>query len=323
MIEFDCQCGHRFRTKSANIGQQIVCPNCLSKLIVPDCEESDPPQIKKPLPKVESKTSKPRATSSGTAPTSRSSVKPASSSNSSRPPQTPPPKRPKPKSHDDGFDDMELADVEIELSDDSEPSDSDIPITPRRRVRRSQPPDESPRSKPVENNFKKSKKKQSSREEDSPPKSNDQTKTMIAIGSSVAALLVVIVLGVALGPSALNSMKNAGKIKVPQELDHFKTDDFPFTCQYPKGWEPVSGGGTANVPPSVRFEKGNVMISFRASLSGTLIGDISGAGRENESELPDELKAVAQVHEFQKQKISLEMTNCIEKGPPEKIITGL
>ena len=154
------------------------------------------------------------------------------------------------------------------------------------------------------------------------PLRNSGSNQLLIIGGLVAGVVLVGSIGFFLIPALIATLKEGGKIKAPQEFVKFEDNDISFRCDAPKAWNVESRGGSGSIPPSVRIEKGAVKIVYRSSPSGAAIQDMAQAGANLAGELPDELKPVARVHDYQKEKFSHEMTNYREIGGVEKIDTG-
>ncbi|MEK6260001.1 MAG: hypothetical protein AABP62_15375 [Planctomycetota bacterium] len=303
-IDFPCDCGHRFRTQRDNAGMRVVCPNCLKEMQVPAASEPKPPapvvpaSAPPPVPAVKQAAVRQAVPTKGPAPQASLPSKPASSKSAVKP------AKPKPSEIDEEslLDDL----GPMEATDDSL---EELPeFTPTRRK----------------------KKKSSEKQDDDTQKTKKKSKgggsggkVAGIVGGIVAGLALLGVVGFFAIPPMITAIKEAGKITAPTEFEQFRDTDLNFSCLHPKGWVPIARGGTGNVPPSVRLEQGKVKIAFRASVSGAAIQDTTQAMTNQAGELPDELKPVARVHDFQKAKFSDEMTNYREVGPVEKINTGV
>ncbi|MGD9856075.1 MAG: hypothetical protein AB7U20_14115 [Planctomycetaceae bacterium] len=106
----------------------------------------------------------------------------------------------------------------------------------------------------------------------------------------------------------------------PQQYAAFASEHGGFRCEHPDGWSVEQGGGTGGLPPWARFKDGTATISIKASASGSAISDIAGASQfpGGVEEVDDDLSPVAQVHDFQKNKIALDYSDYEEK-PGENI----
>lgn len=299
-IEFSCDCGHVFRTRRENAGARVVCPNCLKETRVPATAEPKPeaPEVPTPAPPPPVPPGKPTVSAKGAA----SQASPSTKTRTAKPAAKP--AKPKPPVID-----------EESLLDDLGPMEAPMDSL-----------EELPEFQPTRR-----KKKKSAEEQDDdgkPSKKKSKGKggggnTGVIVGGIVAGIVLLGVVGFFAMPPLITAMKEAGKITAPTEFEQFRDTELNFSCLHPKGWMPVARGGTGNVPPSVRLEHGNVKISFRASPSGAAIQDTTQALANQAGELPDELKPVAKVHDFQKAKFSDEMTNYQELGPVEKINTEI
>lgn len=148
-----------------------------------------------------------------------------------------------------------------------------------------------------------------------PPK---REEVIQVIGAGVATILigcVLIVLSLA--------VRNGEKIKPPTEFEQFKQEDISFKCEVPKGWKVEARGGSGNVPPVVKIEKGPISITYRASTSGAAIQDMAQAAANKAGEVSEENKPVMKVHEYQADKFKQEMPQYTELGKAERIDTGL
>ena len=326
-VTFRCRCGHEFRTQSDNAGKRITCPNCLTQATVPrpDPEAAETSKrVTKPTspPPVPTKSSN-RDNSQNTS-RLESTVKPASqvskksssamskdsATKATRPANTTKPKsRKSPGDEDNPFDLSDIGPLEAPSDELDEVDEFEEMPTPRRKK---------PKAKMREDDEDSSIKKGKSKK----PKRDSGSNLPLIIGGVVAGVVLIGTIGFFAIPALIASAKDGGKIKLPQEFETFENNDIFFRCQYPKGWEAESRGGSGNVPPSVRIEQGHIKISYRASNSGAAIQDMAQAGANMSGELPDELKPVARVHDFQREKFSSETPDYKEFGAVEVIQTG-
>ena len=314
--EFKCRCGHAFRTHIQNAGRQIPCPNCLTTVTVPAPEATSVEAIEsaatRPITKKEPvresdatrQTRKPASEKSASASDIKRSVKAATSS----------PSRTSKKSKtgdpsEDLFDLSDIGPLEAPEQDDGDEL-FELPVSPtkKRRAKAAAEAEESDSKKGTKSSKK--------------PKRDQGQNAPLIIGGVVAGFVVVAALGFFALPPLIAAMKQGGKIVLPQEFDKFEDGEIFFRCDYPKGWQAESRGGSGNIPPSVRIEQGRIKISYRASNSGAAMQDMAQAGANMMGELPDDQKPVARVHDFQRQKFSDEMPNYAEVGQVEKIETG-
>lgn len=225
-------------------------------------------------------------------------------------------------------DDEEEEIYEAELAEEQDDEDD----APRRRSaqkKRSSPSrDELPSARQTRKKGKAAGGKSKGEKED-PPKSY---LVPLLIGGVAVGFLLMVGLAALVVPSAMRAFAKAGENQaaaqarrsfVALDLEPFRSPDFNFKCQVPKGWEINSGGGSGNVPPWVRAESKRAKINFRASQSGTLIGDIAGAGQTPDDEIPDELKPIHKVHEYQGHKLKEELQDYEELGDIEKLQTPM
>lgn len=343
IVEFKCPCGHFFRTKSENVGKGIVCPNCLQKSIVPNVGEkvakpaSAAPRSQSAPPPIPGKPRSPdgklpirgnRAAPETTSPidttprkakvrrddeqpvlrTDRTQKKPVSSkqkadvktknNNSSNPFDL------------SDLDSMEASDDEVEVLEEFDDDFDEEPVV----------------------KSKKNKKKKSREDDDDAgatkskkgkPKRDSSSNLPLILGGVGAAVLVVGMIAFVAFSGVLSSVGKGGKVTLPAEYEEFANSDIYFRCQVPKGWEAESKGGSGNIPPTVKIEKGRVKIMYRSSLSGAAMQDMAQAGANSATgELSDDQKPVYKVHEYQYQKFKAETPDHKESGAPEMIKTG-
>jgi len=70
-------------------------------------------------------------------------------------------------------------------------------------------------------------------------------------------------------PLATVGVGSSGTSETPKEFVEDTFGEGAYKCEYPKGWEATSGGGTEGIPPWAKFEKGGASVRIRDSLSGT------------------------------------------------------
>lgn len=304
LIEFACEYGHNFRTQGENAGMPIVCPNCTAKLYVPIPATTASPAVDSETPFRSMRVDTPPVTQVKN-PSRKSAEVAKRHSNSSKSTlkQSPPAAPEKPVEGDESSLLEALGPMEA-----PEESEEELPeFTPTRRRRTS------------------NKKREDEEESEKKSKQSGSKKgtVLLTVGIVVVGTLLLGTIGYFATPPMLAAIKEAGKVKVPQEFEKYTDNDISVLFQHPKGWTPIARGGSGNIPPSIRFEQGNIKVSFRASNSGAAIQDLSQAMSGQAGELPDELKPVARVHDFEKAKFSEEMPGYTELGPVEKIETGL
>lgn len=220
-------------------------------------------------------------------------------------PDAPRLRKPKP-SDDDEFEDLPVA----EYSED----DDDLPSARRERKKVGSSATRGELDKGGSSNKKKKGAK---------PRPQSPNQMLIVggiVGGVVMLGIVVAVVMFITSPgrtSATAANEAPAAAPVLPELENFSTAQGELTCLAPKGWAVKSGGGTGGVPPFALFEKGDIKIQFRSSPSGTQIGTISQAGAPDEEELPESMRPVSVVHEYQKEKFSLEVSGYQEKGEPK------
>lgn len=209
---------------------------------------------------------------------------------------------------DDIFDAEDLDKFELDELEVVDELLDDLPVARRkRRDDVEEPPKKSAKGK--------SKKK-------SPQEDNNSALSVI-IGGMVFGMIVIGVVGFFAIPPLIAKLQEGREIQVPKDFEKFTEQNFNFSCEVPKDWEVDARGGQGNVPPTVRIEKGNIKIAYRSSMSGAAIQDMAQAGANQAGELPDELKPVAKVHEYQREKFKQETPDYTEVGPVERIDTGI
>ena len=343
-IEFRCRCGHEFRTRNQNIGLPIICPNCTAHLVVPDPAESPAafplddeqseevqeeksevkanpllamldeetawPILGKRAEPVEPEPSeKVRSRKAGRDPERKSSRRSESSSK----------RRDSRRSSRRDFDrDLDRkperrskSSASFEFIPDENIFDAEASVFGERSAPRKRTDDEAD----IETGHKESRKPRA--------KQGSDANLPVIIGGVVFGLIVLGIVGFFAVPQLVAKLKEGGSSKVPQEFEAFVDNDIPFRCEVPKGWEVEARGGSGNIPPSVRIEKGSIKISYRSSQSGAAIQDMAQAGANQSGELRDELKPVAKVHDYQREKFKAENPDYKEIGGVERIETGM
>lgn len=309
LIEFQCRCGHEFRTKPENAGRSIVCPNCLAQNVVPDASATcvELPSIEDarslaPIVRRQQETARPNRADSNAA-----SPQPDQAEKNRRSPPVP-----KESSHSKPTKSTSTRSKQHDAEAHS-PSDNfeqlDEWTSPRRRRRKAEREDGDHSGK---------------REKNRSKKANEGGLSIpIAIGLTSVLIAVYIGMMIAMVPGMVAAANHRAKIKTPQEFEKYANDDFQFRCDVPKGWEVEGRGGSGNIPPSVRIEKGSIKIVYRSSPSGAAIQDMSQAQVDMAGgDVPDELQPVSRVHDFQKDKFSNDLSNYKEIGEAEKVVTG-
>ena len=358
-IEFSCRCGHEFRTRSDNVGKTIICPNCTLRQVVPESEadgdehpseaneessfeegpglgseETSPLRRKAPSshllamleddeewpirgkraePKQRpASATKTRSKESRRDPVGDSVRNVPSSSKDTRKPHQVVPQKEKPLRKSSKADSYEqIPDDDIFDAEDFDLGDEPLEALPMAKRKRSDDVDEPPKK----SGKGKSKKK-------SEPE-NDNSALPVIIGGMVFGMIIIGVVGFFAIPPLIAKLQEGREIQVPKDFEKFTEQNFYFSCEVPKDWEVDARGGQGNVPPTVRIEKGNIKIAYRSSLSGAAIQDMAQAGANQTGELPDELKPVAKVHEYQREKFKQETPDYTEVGPVERIDTGM
>jgi hypothetical protein len=145
-----------------------------------------------------------------------------------------------------------------------------------RKVRRPQP-DESDEA-PVK------KKKKGKKKEEKP------RGLMIA---AIAGIAVAVLLLLALPIWALVAYSGSGGVKPVTEWDTYSTEENEFGFDYPKGWRTKSYGIRGK--REVEVKNAGALITAKENITGSLIGDIAGAGRGALVE-DDERSPVAAAH---------------------------
>jgi hypothetical protein len=325
-VEFKCRCGHEFRTRSQNAGLPIICPNCTNHLIVPGLDSnSDLDQINDESPATSDSerpawpiTGNPAAPSKpvpATRPSTRKVEPDAAIEPVSRAETKENPSRRSPDDSDERFDLSGIGSIEaeddVEDVDDYVFDDVSLPQLKRKKIKK---------NVEIEKGVAPQKGK---KEKNGKPTRDRSANLPLIIGGTVVGFLVMASIGFFAVPPLIGALKEGRKVKLPREFEKFSNDETMFRCEIPKGWEAEARGGSGNIPPSVKIEKGTVKITYRSSLSGAAIQDMAQAGTNlAEGELPDVMKPVARVHEFQREKTLIETPDYKEIGPVEKIDTG-
>ncbi|WP_010588069.1 hypothetical protein [Schlesneria paludicola] len=307
LIEFQCRCGHEFRTKPENAGRSIVCPNCLAHNVVPDASATcvelpshDEQRSLAPLVRRANETDQAEQTGSDTphrqldhaAKNRRLPPIPQASSRSKRHNNTSAPDDADSRGPSDNFEQL------------------DEWTSPRRRRRKADDDGESPAGK-------------RGKRPSSKTKREGGSNVFLVIGGTVTALVLIGSLAFFAVPILAKALKDGGKVQTPQEFEKYEDNDFHFRCEIPKGWDVEGRGGSGNVPPSVRIEQGRVKIVYRSSQSGAAIQDMAQAQANMVGgDVSDELQPVSRVHDYQGEKFSSDLTNYKEIGEAEKIETG-
>jgi hypothetical protein len=89
-----------------------------------------------------------------------------------------------------------------------------------------------------------------------------------------------------------------GGLTTPTAFETWNAKDGTFAIEYPADWK-ADGGGKQGIQWA-EFNKGSNVITVDTSMTTSLIGDISGAGRVDTEEIPEELAPAAKTHEFMK-----------------------
>jgi hypothetical protein len=85
-------------------------------------------------------------------------------------------------------------------------------------------------------------------------------------------------------------------VEVPQNFKKWNSSDGAFAIELPSAWLPQGGVNKNHGSSYVKAEKGGVSIRVDASFTQSILGDIMG-GSGNTSELPDDLRPEAMLHE--------------------------
>lgn len=205
-----------------------------------------------------------------------------------------------------GLESMEASD-EIEIVEEFEDDFDDEPVSKSKKRKKKKSSDDDDN---VEGQAKKGK-----------PKRDSSSNLPLMLAGAGAGLVLMIVVAIFALPTLITSIKEGGKIHLPDEYESFANPDIYFRCDVPKGWEVDSRSGSGNIPPSVKIEHGRVKVLYRSSPSGAAIQDMTQAGT-NPNEDVDEFKPVYKVHMYQYQKFKSETPDHKESDKPEMIKTG-
>jgi hypothetical protein len=118
-----------------------------------------------------------------------------------------------------------------------------------------------------------------------------------ALGA-VALIALVVVAAVLLRPRL-----GPPKVTAPEQYAVYNSPEDVFHVSLPKGWKLESGGRKGQY--RVSAERGAATIQVYESLTGSLLGDIAGAGQPDPN-VRDEFLPVSRVHEIKQQAVSEE-----------------
>ncbi len=106
----------------------------------------------------------------------------------------------------------------------------------------------------------------------------------------------------------------SGPVAVPDSFTNYKAKDQSFAIDYPEAWDAVGGGQSGFY--SARFTSGSASIKVTADMVGSVIGNIMDPNSSSsDEEVPEELKAIYQVHEMGKEKMAEEFSKFLESPP--------
>jgi hypothetical protein len=128
------------------------------------------------------------------------------------------------------------------------------------------------------------------------------------------ALVALVVVAVVL----LRPRFGPQKVTAPEQYDVYNSPEDVFHVSLPKGWAEESGGRKGHYRVSV--EKGGATIEVYESLTGSLLGDIAGAGQRDPN-VRDELLPVSRVHEVKRDTFAEEYRDYREE-PAVTVDTG-
>lgn len=86
-------------------------------------------------------------------------------------------------------------------------------------------------------------------------------------------------------------------VEVPKQFEDWNSGDGAFAIQYPANWIPKGGINKNQGSSWAKFEDGPVSIRIDASFTQSVLGDLMG-GAVDTSELPDDMRPEAELHEF-------------------------
>lgn len=119
----------------------------------------------------------------------------------------------------------------------------------------------------------------------------------------------------------LGSMAGCGgDVPAPTSYASFTAEDASFSAQYPEGWATAGGSKADNTFGWGEFQKGPAKIRITADMTGSVLGDIAGAGGMTGDD-PDE-QPVARVHYDGKEKYGADFDG-YEEGPGEVVRSEL
>lgn len=111
----------------------------------------------------------------------------------------------------------------------------------------------------------------------------------------------------------------SGPVAAPTSFTKYSAKDQSFAIDYPDNWKAVGGGQSGFY--SARFTSGSASIKVTADTVGSLFGTIMDPNNTSSGEeVPEELKAIYQVHEMGKEKMAEEFSN-FQESPPTPVQT--
>ncbi len=108
-----------------------------------------------------------------------------------------------------------------------------------------------------------------------------------------------------------------GDVPAPTSYASFTAKDASFSAEYPEGWATDGGSRPDNTFGWGEFKQGPAKIRITADMTGSVLGDIAGAGGMGGDMDPDE-QPVARVHSDGKEKYGADFDG-YEEGPPEVV----
>ncbi len=113
---------------------------------------------------------------------------------------------------------------------------------------------------------------------------------------------------------------------VPDTYHEWQHPKGRLSARYPDGFTVSDGVAAGGVAPWAKFENDvqDVVITIRASMSGSALSDIAKAGSQavgDLAKLPDEEEPVAAIHAWQREKLETEFDS-YEETAPQVIETG-
>ncbi|NUQ62218.1 MAG: hypothetical protein HUU20_07005 [Pirellulales bacterium] len=122
------------------------------------------------------------------------------------------------------------------------------------------------------------------------------------------------------GVAGLLATGCSGPVAAPTSFTTYAAKDQSFAIDYPDSWEAVGGGQSGFY--SARFTSGSASIKVTADMVGSVIGNIVDPNSTSSTEeVPEELKAIYQVHEMGKEKMAEEFAN-FQESPATPVQTA-